>query len=168
MTKKKNIPFIVALSIPVFMIVLTAASIYIPQMFVKPKFDFIYTTGQYYCHNSWYRVENQKVARHTPKVEKPNHHCANYDEPRLFHYDVENDTVRELTLEEAQKFRLDTRRKSLDGFEIVHGSRSFDVLFFSGSSYYDKFLKKGTFSRKLKIDRSNYYYNFKFLGWIKE
>ncbi len=168
MNKKKNIPFIIALSIPVLMVVLTSISIYLPRMFVKPRIDFIYSTGQNYCHNNWYSVQNQKIVKHDPEKIKENHSCQNYQEPRLFYYDVKEDTSREISMNEAEKFVLDNRFKSADGFEIVSGGRGFDGLFFSGSSYYDKFLKKGAYSRKLKKSHTQYYYNFKFLGWVKE
>jgi len=165
--KKKNIPLIVSLSIPVLMILLVTISIYVPVLFVKPQFDFIYSTGGGYYYNNKYSVVHEKIIKNPIKHDDNNKYYQNKPEPRLFYYNVQSFTAREIPFDEVRKYRLDNRLMSPDGFEIVSGNRSFDIFFFSGSSYYDKFLKKGAFSRNIKIGRS-YYYNFKFLGWIKE
>jgi len=164
--KKKNIPLIVALSIPVLMIVLVAMSIYLPAFFIKPKTNFIYTVGGDYCHQNIYSVKNGKVIEDEIKKPEENISCRDYHEARLFYYDVARNASREITLDEATKFTVDGSLKSPDGFEIVSGSYSFDIFFFSGSSYHDKFLKKGAYSRKLNMAAPTSYYDFKFLGWV--
>jgi hypothetical protein len=45
MNFKKNLSLIFAISIPVLMIIFVAAAIYIPQLFVKPQYNFLYLTG---------------------------------------------------------------------------------------------------------------------------
>ena len=85
----------------------------------------------------------------------------------LFYYDVKRNTSREITLGEAAAFTLDDSLKSIDGFEIASGSYSSDIFFFSGSSYYDQYLKKGAYSRKLNMTGPTSYYDFKFMGWVR-
>jgi len=166
--KKKNIPLIVALSIPVLMVAVITVSIYVPTLFIKPQFDFIYSTGENYCYINRYSVVNQKVAQNQGKKNNETDYCRNSPDPRLFYFDVESFTSNEIQLSEAQKYSLDNRLKSPDGFEVAHGNHSFDLFFFGGSSYNDKYLKKGAFSRKIATMKPYYYYNFKFLGWVKE
>ncbi len=165
--KKKNVPLVIALSIPVLMILLIAVSIYLPVLFVKPGIDFIYSHGGDYCSRDKYSVRDEKIVENAVKENSKNHGCGYQGEVKLYYYDVQRDTAREITFEEAKNYQLDNHSKSLDGFEVVPGNQSFDILFFSGSSYYDKYLKKGAFSRKLNIGKA-YYYSFKFIGWIKE
>jgi len=164
---KKNVPLIVALSIPVLMIVLITLSIYVPALFVKPQFDFIYGTGHNYCRDYRYAVQNERIIQLEIKDKNEKNSCPNNWTPRLFYYDVQNKTSQEITFKEAKKYRLDSRYKSPDGFEIVSGDRSFDIFFIGGSSYGDKFLKKGAYARRLDV-KSRYYYDFIFLGWVKE
>ncbi|MBU0467621.1 MAG: hypothetical protein KKD07_06060 [Candidatus Omnitrophica bacterium] len=162
---KRNVPLIVALSIPVLMIVLTVISIYVPTLFIKPKIDFIYSTGANYCYKNRYTVEKGKIIENGIKInEKDN--CQEPPDSRLYYYDVEKQISLELPYEKAQKYTLDTNNKSSDGFEIVSGSSS-DMFFYDGSSYYKKFLKKSAFSRRLNMKVENYY-DYKFLGWVKE
>ena len=71
MENKKNIPLIVALAIPILMIVLTAGSIYLPSLFVKPTSDFIYLIGGNYCYGKQYFVQGGRLA-YAPAV---NDHC---------------------------------------------------------------------------------------------
>jgi len=164
--KKKNIPLVVALSIPVFMIVVIAISIYLPALFIKPQFDFIYGTGRYgYC-NYRYSVQNGKIVQKEINDELQNNVCRNQRDPRLYYYDAQSSASREITFDQARQYTLDSRAKSPDGFEVVRGSRSFDVFFFSTSSYYNRYLKKGAFSRRV-LD-SSYYNDFQFMGWIRE
>ena len=167
MENRKNVPLIVALSIPVLMIALIAISIYFPALFVSPKFDFVYSTDNEYCRFLKYSVKVGKIIENEKQPANENNICRDSRDPRLYYYDVTRKISREITFEEAQKLTLDNAFQSPDGFEVVSGDRSFDVFFIGGSSYYDKYLKKGSYSRKLNIPH-NYYYDFRLIGWVKE
>ena len=167
--KKKNVPLIVALSVPLLMILLTAVSIYLPGLFVKPKINFIFSTDVGYCYQNRYSVKNGRVVENEFKDVNNNNLCPPNRAPRIFYYDVQRNTAKEMTFEEAQRFLLDDSLKSPDGFEVVPGNSGGDIFFFNGNSYYDKYLKKGAFSRRLNIvGASSYYYDFRFIGWVKE
>ena len=145
--KKKNIPLIVALSIPVLMIVLIAVSIYLPGLMIKPpKVNFVYSIGGDYCYQNRYSVQNGKIVEIEIKKPENNNLCRNYLDARLFYYDVQHNSPREISFAEAAGITLDNSLKSADGFEIVSGNDSFDIFFFSGNSYYHKYLKKGAFN----------------------
>ena len=166
--KKKNVPLIVALSIPVLMIVLIAISIYVPALFIKPTMNFVYSVGGDHCYPNKYSVKNGKIVENEIKQPETNNACrsySNYREARLFYYDVKRTTSREITLAEAATLTVDAAIKSQDGFEVVSGNYSSDI-FFSGGSYYDKYLKKGAYSRRLNVGSTSYY-DFKFIGWVK-
>ena len=53
-------------------------------------------------------------------------------DPRLFYYDVLEDTSREITLNEARKFVVDNRLKSPDGFQIVSYHASLEPMMSRG------------------------------------
>ncbi|HBG60584.1 MAG: hypothetical protein A2Y03_00740 [Omnitrophica WOR_2 bacterium GWF2_38_59] len=164
---KKNIPLIVSLSIPVLMIALVAISIYVPTIFVKPKMDFVYSIGRDYCYLQKYSVQNSKIVENEIKEAKDPNYCHNNSrEPKLYYYDVEKDSTKQITFEEASKYILDSSYSSEDGFSVVSGSGHSDLFFYNGSSYYKKYIKKGAFSKKLNIG-ADYYYDFNFLGWVK-
>ena len=165
--KKKNIPLIVALSIPVLMIVLISISIYAPALFIKkPTVNFIYSTEGDYCYQNRYLVKAGKIVENEMKKPEDNNSCRNYRKARLFYYDVQHNMSREISMDEAAKFTVDESIKSTDGFEVVSGSGSSDIFFFSGD--YDKYLKKGAYIRRLNIVRPiDSYYDFKFIGWVK-
>lgn len=162
---KKNVPLIVALSIPVLMIILTVVSIYVPTLFIKPKIDFIYSTGGNYCYKHKYTVEKGKIVENEIKINEKDH-CQEPPESKLYYYDVEKQISQELVYEEAQRYILNTSHKSVDGFEVVSGGNS-DMFFYDGSAYYKKYLKKGAYSKRLNMKVENYY-DYKFLGWVKE
>ena len=157
--KKKNVLLVKALSISVLVIAFIAISIYSPAMFIKPKTDFIYSGGADDCYQNRYSVENGKIIEHEIL-------CLDYRKSRLFFYHINHNTKREITPDEAAKFTVDIARKSPDGFEIVPGGFGFDSFSFSGSSFYEKYLKKGVYKRKLNMGPTSYY-EFKFIGWVR-
>lgn len=135
------------------MILFIACSIYLPGIFIKPKFNFLYAKGNYYYCSSQYSVQNGKLVKN--EFEQPS------NEIKFFIYDVVKDESREISFEEAQKLNLDSNIESPDGFKVV-----------SGTSYNSQYLKGRNVTKKLNIQFSkedNYhnYDDFCFLGWIK-
>lgn len=173
MKSKPNISLIVGIAIPILMVVFVACSIYLPGLFIQPKQNFLYMTGNndaYYC-NAVFEVHGGKLTSVKPQ--------APYNDPayvktacdRAFHiYDVATNEVKDLTVEEAMALSLDNSPLSSDGFEVVRGGRSGDFMFLFdvGSDYNTMYLRGHNVSRKLNIVRHEYdnYYNFQFLGWI--
>lgn len=72
---KKHITLVVGISIPILMILFVAASIYLPGLFIQPKFNFLYACDHYYYgDHDQYSVRNGKLVkteRHTPKGQTP-------------------------------------------------------------------------------------------------
>lgn len=171
---KKNISLIVGLCIPVLMILFVAGSIYLPGLFIHPKINFVYASGDdyYYYRDQQYFVEKGKLVKNEIKDSKESGRHAT-TEVKLFLYNVAENKNQEISFEEAQKLNLDSNSKSPDGFEIVYGNRDggmFPFFFDSSSDYGNRYIKGHNVTRKLDIQssgRSYYDYGFHFLGWIK-
>ncbi len=171
MGSKKNISLMIGIAIPIFMIILIAASIYLPFLFVSaPQFNFLYVTEDSYGRNFQYGVENGVLVKR--EVKYPEHYPPK--DARLFIHSVLKNTDQEVSFEEAQKLKLDSRLKSPDGYEVVYGSSEYGFFpFFSsgGFDYNAMYLKGHNTSRKLDLQSSNdgryYYRNRRFLGWIR-
>jgi hypothetical protein len=175
MQTHRNVPLIVGIGIPVAMILFVAASIYLPGLFIKPQYGFLYANNPAYVYDcQWrYEVQNQhlmKIANPLPTYRK-NFQLENC-EATFTVYDVKNDTNRIVTFEEAQKLTLDSSITSPDGFEVVRGGSGgggFFLFDIGGRDYNSSYLKGHNLSKKINLTRqntSNYYGNYSFLGWI--
>lgn len=171
--KKNNIPLILGMLIPVFMIIFVAVSIYLPALFTQPKYDFLYAAGgDYYLLNS-YAVQNSKLIKN--EVNYP----ANYlnssglpkAEPKLYVYDMAKNVSREVSFEEAQRLKLNSENISPDGFEVVSGTEDFSIfsIFFSRGDFYGaKYIRGHGISKRLNLHKENdyWYHNIRFIGWL--
>jgi hypothetical protein len=169
---KKNITFILGISIPLLMILFVAGSIYLPSFFVEPlKYNFLYTVDDYnlYIDGQQYLVKDGKIIKN--EIIKPEDGSPIYEnaESRLFIYDVVKNESKQISFEEAQKLNLDQNIESPDGFEVVYGSSgSGGFLFFYSGNNYNLYIKGHNTSKKLNTQLGErYYYSFSFLGWIK-
>ncbi|MDE2439283.1 MAG: hypothetical protein KGN01_07890 [Patescibacteria group bacterium] len=169
---KKNITLIVGISIPVLMILFVAASIYLPGLFVQPKYNFLYVSGDdYYYYNQYqYSVQNGKLVRN--EITRPEGQTyPPQRDVKLYVYDVAKNESKEISFAEAQNLNLDSSNVSPDGFEVTYGSRGdgfFPFFFYSGTDYNNRYLKGHNVSKKLNLQLSgSYYNNFRFIGWIK-
>lgn len=180
---KKNIPLIIGISLPFVIIFLVFASIGLSKALANPDYDFIYSdTNQrgYYNYGAYYEVENGKIVRkeNTP----PERRTVDGDiivekiparpEPKLFIYDAETDTSRQISFEEAVQYSVDPSVKSPDGYviEFSYGHNGIFELFGSRDERNSALLKKGFASKKVYLTTSsNYYYEPGFfLGWVIE
>ena len=173
MKPQKNISLIIGLSIPILMVVLVAASIYLPGMFAPaPKVNFLYVSGDDYWQGRAYGVENNQL------IIKEVKHPDNYV-PKTVHlyiHDVSANVSKEITFESAQKLNLNSNTQSPDGYKMVYGSREdgfFPFFYSSGRDYNAMYLQGHSANRKLALetnaDGRNYYYSdrVRFLGWIQ-
>lgn len=172
MINKKNIPLIIALFIPVVMIALVAAFIYFPGIGQKPKFNFLYATGDevYYNYDVIYSVQQGKLEiTENPNPGYPYAPYKKINTSVFYVYDVAKNESREVSLEEAKKMQLDPAQISSDGFEVTFGTGGGDFLFGGGSRDYNHMYIRGHNRSKqlnLKLVGSSVYSNFKFIGWI--
>lgn len=162
---KKHIPLILALAIPILMIIFVAASIYLPGIFFKPKYDFIYLVGDSY-YSQEYGEKNNKLV-YNPKLRD---YYSPPTETKIFYYDINQNKSREISFAEAQILNLDSNSQSPDGFQIVYGSSEsgvFPFFFYTNRDYNSRYIQGHNVSRKLNINLArNYYDQFQFIGWI--
>ncbi len=170
---RKNITFILGISIPIAMILLIAASIYIPGLLIQPKFNFLYTIDDNYPYNGqqMYSVVNSKLINNEIELSGIRDYNPPRNKSKLFVYGVTNNIGQEVSFEQALKLNLDPNLKSPDGFEIVNGSQGgggFPFFFYPGTDYNTKYLKGHNVSKKINVQSSELnYFTFRFVGWIK-
>lgn len=163
MQLKKNMPLIVGIAIPILMIVFVAGSIYIPSLFVHPRFDFIYTTDNTYDIVP-FTVVNGKLTQQQPTCRNP---CPTPPAiSTLYIHETVTDTNKVISLNDAHVLRLYDNSQSPDGFTVEQGSYNDGFpFFFGGSSDYNNFyLKGGVASRKITLSTTQW--NFHLVGWI--
>ncbi len=177
---KKNITLVIALAIPVLMVIFVAASIYLPGLFVKPKTDFLYAVGDTYCSGmQMFKVENGKIKKleiPTPgtdgdiramPIEKLAPATVSCKDIKLYYYDVVKDQSREITLEDAEKLKLDASVESPDGFEVVQGSSGDGFPFGAEVDYTKRYLKGNNIGKELQISlNQDQSFSFQFVGWV--
>lgn len=178
MIQKKHIPLLVALVIPLGMIVLVAATVYIPKLGNKPQYDFVHvSTSEYPRHQ--YLVTNGKLERreitYPEKVEGDIYPTPPYTitEPTLYLHDIERNESTTLSFEEAAKLNLDSAEQSPDGYTVGYNRNDEGLfgIFFGGSYDYDaQYVTGHNQSIKLNLPTSGSRYgyrSFQFLGWVK-
>lgn len=166
----KNQPLLVALSLPIILVLVVLASIYVPRGSVSPGLDFIYQVGIDYYSPVTFKVINGKLTR----IVDENVHISNAMQevkPKLYLHDVKSDVCREVSFLEAENFTYDSNPISADGYSVVEGSSGGGFLLFSSPGNYGKFfIKKNSGGSKplnLQVTKENSYY-YDFLGWVKE
>jgi hypothetical protein len=168
-TLKKNITLIIGLSIPVLMVFFVTASVYIPRLWAPtevPGFDFVYTIGDQFGADYYYRVADGKITKEKVEYPQDSKPPMRAGEMQLFLYNVTDTTSREISFEDAQKLTLKSGAVSPDGFEVV--SRNGGGFPFSAPYDYNaKYLKKGSYYTKLGLSLGeNDWYRFQFLAWV--
>lgn len=158
---------IVGMVIPVVFVLVIIGIIMVPRFLYSPQYDFLYATGDTYYFDDIYSVRNNKIIKspvnYTDKT-------SNDSEPRIYHYSISNDTVTEISYEEAQQFTLDSRSKSPDGFSIECSQESnavFFLVFDSNQNCTQQIIKGHGVNQRLDIDHGTYRYNdIDFIGWV--
>lgn len=179
--KQNKWPLIIALCIPVLMIILVAAFVYLPGLGKRPMYNFLYMSGDnsyYYDYYGGreYQVSGEKLVYSPRPIPTPfpgsNVPVIVPDnaKPKFYVYNVATKEASEVTFQEASTYTLDSSNVSSDGYKIEQGNyRGGDFIFGAGGSDYGSwFLKGHNRSIKLNLKLSGRdYYNFQFLGWIK-
>jgi hypothetical protein len=164
---KKHLPLIIAIAIPLFMILFVAGSIYLPGLFVKPKYNFVYLSGTNYGEPYFVSANGQLQKDNTTSTYYPNGYPL--DHAQIYFYDVANNQAKPISFDDAQKLSLDHSTESPDGFEITSGGGDGGMFpfFYESGDYSAEYLKGHNFSKKLNLQIQGSYYNdFTFLGWI--
>lgn len=175
MDLKQRAPLILGIGLPILMVLVVWATISLPRFFVDaPTHNFIYSvdsSGYYGTASVYYSVENNQLVSHqVPKYERDASSPPEMPPPTLFLHDVATNVSSEISLVDAQKYKLSAGPKSDDGFEVVPGSYGGGFPLFYDGSYGSKYyLKKGSYTKELAVQNSGSFspYNFRFLGWVE-
>ena len=167
---KKNKVLFLGLSVPILMIIFVVASIYIPMLFIKPKYNFIYTASSYYGQQ--YVVRDSKIVKDVYNAQNYSSYydSADYQYPVLYYYDVSKDESKEISFDETKTIELDSSKKSLDGFEISSSGSGggFMPFMYNNTDYSSIYIKGNGVSKKLNLRLSSSdYYDFHLIGWVK-
>ncbi len=181
----KHIPLLVAIALPILFIIILAVTLFVPSSKINPEFNFLYidsseqwkTSFNTFRYENTYEVENNKIVKKTiiysksenlmyeDKIEKK-------DSPSLYLYDVEENTSKIITFEDAQDLDLEQGPSSPDGYTVKFEYNSDGIFELFGSNndagYY---ITKGSGKKILSgIGSSADYYgqnDIKLIGWIK-
>ncbi len=174
MNIRKNAPLIAGLAIPVVMVLLVAASIYLPALFAPaPVTNFLYMTGSQYYYGDQYSVDKGRLLKIKPDAEQKPYGPPNNQIAHFYTYNVSTNTRSEISFEDAQKLTLDSSVTSPDGFQLKNGTQSdgfapFFVL--ASEDYRTHYLVGHGASYKLGIEQGTAFErfsnDFQFLGWI--
>lgn len=176
MFKKKNTPLVLGLLIPVALIVFVAASIYLPGLFIKPKYNFLYYTNRDYYSRYIYVVRNGRLTMASNAVSQYGSVNRQASDPKLYIHDAATNKSLPISFNEAANLVLDPNLQSPDGYSLENGDQGgglFSLLLFSAD--YDRnetYLVGHNISKKLNVKResasytSSYYNKIQFLGWI--
>ncbi len=161
---KKNIPVIVAFSIPLLMVLLVIAAVSLPRAFApRPQYNFIYSIGDY-------NFTNVSVLGGRLIVQQTgiSGHGLHAKPLRLFFYNVKNNSAREISVKEASGFVLDANLKSPDGYEIENNSPSYDLVsgIFGPHDYPAWYIAGHGTSRKVDLPGYGDLWSFRFTGWV--
>lgn len=173
---KKNFVILLAFALPIIFIAIIALSTYLPSLFLSTDYNFIYSScdnTRYYlseCDSYLqrrYLVEDNKLFVNTNNEYVKCKNCTD----RIFLHNTEKNESREITVEEAQTFTLNSLLTSPDGITVSsYYNRGAGFFLFDAGSSYGYYLTKGKSRSKLNfINQDNQYYyedNFQFIGWV--
>ena len=154
-------------AIPVAVILIAAAVIYLPRLLANPSHDFIYAVCDDYRCKSGYSVDGS--GRVTEDTNEEAAKYSFYDQSaQLRYYSASSGATRSITLDDAQSYQLDVSSRSPDGYTLTQEGSSSGFLFWSSRD--DRwYLKDGAKKKPVELitDQSRYSQNIKFLGWVK-
>lgn len=172
---KKNLPIIIALALPILFVVIITGVLFVPTLSLKPSYNFIYSSnnGYYPYYMNIYKVNDQKQVTMEPN---PSYNATNsygYNDsqnaPNLYMYDIITNTVKQITLEEAQRYVVDPGPSSPDGYQVNYNYNNNGIfeIFGGGSRRSGYVISKGSASKALPAMVGDAYYgSYTFIGWI--
>ena len=174
---QKNLPLVAGIGIPLALVLFVAGAIYIPGIFIHPRYDFLYAVGGFYGRpyqvvNGHLTIATGTAAGATSTLAAPIPSYPPAGQTTFFVYDVAANQSSEISPADAAALTLDTNEQSPDGFSIVTGNSGggFFPFFSGGGDYGTRYLEGHNVSRKLNLSAANgsypYSYSFAFIGWI--
>lgn len=163
----------VGILLPLLLIAAVVIGIYVPRFRANPETDFIFVaTGDVTCVKNYFVITSGKISTSstsTPEYCKMSRPVVAPDQNlKLYRYEVAANNVREISLADAQKLKLDPSALSPDGYRVeniytnqgifeIFGGRRNDSLYLTG--------KTGSKQINLRPILANPW-EFQFIAWI--
>ncbi len=166
MSSKKEM--LLFLLIPVTVIVLVATFLWVPSLFARPKYNFIYSyCPDYTCSYSYATSSTGRITKDEPLNAS---YTSSTVSPELYFYDTATNSSRQLGEVEAIQYKVDNSNVSPDGYRLEQGNTDGGgFLFWSGSSDNNWYLVSGIKKKAVHINGSSWYGNsIKFIGWVEQ
>lgn len=184
-SQNNNLPLILGITLPVFVIIIFAIAQYLPRYFINPpQYKLLFATGYYEYTNDQYKnydisIKDGGIAFAYRKLK------SNKQKPELLIFDPANKKITEIkynlpdvsdnkwhniNIPELKNIKVDNNKKSKDGYTFHRNhSDNFNILglFFNirNKSYYA--ISKNGYSINIKSDKYRRFYNIYFIGWIE-
>lgn len=165
MAEKQKLPIILAALIPVMMIGLVAASIYLPRLYHHPTINFLYYfINPNRCFD--YVVKNGKLIQQ--KNEGGYYGKADNCSESLYFYDVLAAKSVSVDFGEMKGLSLSSEKQSADGFkiEIPESDTGYFPFYFNSYDYDERYLKGNGVALKINFPDNMRGHDFIFLGWV--
>lgn len=148
--KGKHLREIVLLfSVPIGIVAIMLAFLYVPRLFAHPTQDFIYCQG-YDCAARYSVDTNGTIVLSTEN-----------DDASLYYYDARRDATKRIQPTEAKQYLLDASSRSSEGYVLQRRTGSSGFLFWS--DYSDGWsLSKGVVTKPITLNG----YDITFIGWV--
>lgn len=165
-TKKEFLTFI---SIPVGLILLVFLITFLPSLFARPAYDFIYSyCPSYDCHNN-YVVDRDGYLREVNVSQTLSDYPGT---TQIYYHDTQKNSSKKIEFAEARTYKLDASNVSKDGYSLSSNGTSDGGFLFWGYSDQDTYyLKKGSFtkSRALNLEINRYDSRaIELIGWVEK
>ncbi len=173
---KKNLPLIIGIALPLVFVLIISLVIFLPSLSVKPQYNFIYTTNDYYSYNQAYKntfaIENNHIVLQPVSIRAGETYVGTM--PTLYLYDVKANNSHQISFDEAKNLTLDAGPSSPDGYTIKYQYNNegiFELFGSNGNNDRGYFVTKNNGAKKLTgFPATDYYWSdgsLKFIGWIK-
>jgi len=170
--KKENIPLYIGLALPIILIIIIAAVIYIPRFLVDPQYDFIYFEENWNSRFSTtecteYEISEGRFKRIGEIEEHLQETC--YSDGALFYiYDVSEKESREISIDEVESLEIAKGYTSPDGFIFLRKYSNMGIFeIFGGTHEVKWYLEKDGVRLPLNLEEKvSLYSEPQFIGWI--
>lgn len=169
--RKENLPIIIGITLPLALIAVIAAVIFIPASLTEPpETDLIMVDNNYAYGAGHYEVRGNALVLVEDPVPPNDPYYRKGNPPQLYRYDVETDRMTVITEAEAKKLRLDPSPTSPDGFSLDHGGGNGGVFpfFFFDDGNQGLYLRKGAYAQQMSTPAAYDMWRYQFLGWVIE
>ncbi len=190
-TLRRNLPAIIAISLPILLVVVIAVLTNLPNLGPKPQYDFFFTkdsarssyqSNSCTVYSNYFVIENGRIAKKpyvisvfdNKAIAEP---CSGYAQvstkelPELFMYDTSSGVVSSVSFDDAIRENVKGETISPDGYSVSKRILNRGILELFGGDNSGVFISKKNQHIKVPIDQlgSDLYYrdDFNFIAWIE-